>query len=442
MDGIQIRRIYSVSNDPKPHTSKRAPPMYNALPDHRHIRLLSYKYLPDENEIKIQCNLITKSLDEITSSDLKYWALSYVWGDPDDTVAIACDGKDFSITRNLHALLINLFKTNEMEKPRSGYIWADAICINQGDDEEKTLQVRLMQDIFSHADHVVAWLGEESESIESGFTFLRPFFATRRKYKLVDFETQEEYLDDGSVDVNSAEAVRLGIPGRTDKVWADVGILLSNPWFSRVWVVQEALMAETLTFLCGTTTLPAEMLMPFADSKSEVGMFMDRMPLRSLAPWWVNASYLGILKRKLDRGDTLRMLDILVFTQGFEASDARDKVFAMVGLAADIDNTFIDYSQQDPRPMLVPLAKHLLGDPDEGGASCPSMKPLGYAGEAKTMTDLPSWVANWTSPDDYMTPYWTMFDENNDDHPTSTEKKCTDQFAQVTNDDVNDMMFH
>ena len=130
--------------------------MYSPLQDHRDIRLLSYRYLPDEDEVTIQCSLTTKSLDEIISSEIKYWALSYVWGDLDDTVAIICNGNRLSITRNLHALLVNLFETSEMEKPEPSYLWADAICIDQMDNGEKTQQVRLMQDIFSHADHVVA----------------------------------------------------------------------------------------------------------------------------------------------------------------------------------------------------------------------------------------------------------------------------------------------
>ena len=159
----------------------QAPYIYKTLPNPRDIRLLSYQYLPDENEVTIECSLVTKSLDEITSSEMKFWALSYVWGNPDDTVAIICDGQRLSITRNLHALLVNLFKMNEMEKPESGFLWADAICINQMDDEEKTLQVRLMQNIFSHADHVVAWLGEGSESVKPGFAFIRELSATMEK---------------------------------------------------------------------------------------------------------------------------------------------------------------------------------------------------------------------------------------------------------------------
>ena len=418
----------------------QTPYIYNALHNPRDIRLLSYQYLPDENEVTIQCNLITKSLDEIISLGLGYWALSYVWGNPNDTVAIICDGQRLSITRNLHALLVNLFETDEMEKPQSGYVWADAICINQRDDEEKTLQVRLMQDIFSHADHVVAWLGEDSESVRRAFAPIRQIFALMEKYVLVNPETQEEYFHYDSLDTTEAEAIRSGMPRRNDKVWSDIALLMSNSWFSRVWVVQEALMAKTMTFLCGTTTLPAKILFPVADHMMELDVFHERLPAHLLASWFMNASYLGGLDSRHRRGDTLKIFDILSDTQNFEASDTRDKVFAVVGLATDIDDTFIDYSQKDPGPMLVRLAKHILGIPDQGGASYPFLEMVGYAGSTTAIIDVPSWVADWTSSDTIPTLFWDPFCYGDDDDPNLSGNERTSQFAQVTEDNVSEMM--
>jgi len=38
-------------------------------------------------------------------------------------------------------------------------MWIDAICINQGDDEEKSKQVTRMRDVYKLARRVVVWLG-------------------------------------------------------------------------------------------------------------------------------------------------------------------------------------------------------------------------------------------------------------------------------------------
>ena len=41
-------------------------------------------------------------------------------------------------------------------------LWVDAVCINQQDDMEKSEQVKMMRDIFSSAQKVLAWSGEAS----------------------------------------------------------------------------------------------------------------------------------------------------------------------------------------------------------------------------------------------------------------------------------------
>jgi hypothetical protein len=49
------------------------------------------------------------------------------------------------------------------EKLESFLLWADAICINQ-EDEEKVGQISRMGDIYRLADRVYAWLGENRKS--------------------------------------------------------------------------------------------------------------------------------------------------------------------------------------------------------------------------------------------------------------------------------------
>lgn len=63
-----------------------------------------------------------------------YTALSYTWGDTTTTptVPIKCEGQVLHIAENLAAGLQVLWKEGE-----SVYVWADAVCINQNDVEEK-----------------------------------------------------------------------------------------------------------------------------------------------------------------------------------------------------------------------------------------------------------------------------------------------------------------
>jgi hypothetical protein len=41
-------------------------------------------------------------------------------------------------------------------------IWVDAVCINQGDDIEKSQQVQVVYSIYEKAKQVVSWLGHSS----------------------------------------------------------------------------------------------------------------------------------------------------------------------------------------------------------------------------------------------------------------------------------------
>ena len=55
-------------------------------------------------------------------------------------------------------------------------MWVDAICINQADREERSLQVRNMRQIFSRADHVVCWVGEGNQDVAEAVRGI--FYAT------------------------------------------------------------------------------------------------------------------------------------------------------------------------------------------------------------------------------------------------------------------------
>jgi hypothetical protein len=86
-----------------------------------------------------------------------FTALSYVWG-TGGTASICCNGASFAITPNCQEALLSL---------RSIYgaicIWVDAICINQGDNAEKDMQIPIMGEIYTWANVVYVWLGPEDD---------------------------------------------------------------------------------------------------------------------------------------------------------------------------------------------------------------------------------------------------------------------------------------
>src|SRR5271154_5593478 len=102
------------------------------------------------NDSPITCSLQVASLDD----NLEYETLSYVWGDPKKTKPITVGGEIFNATDNLVDFLGCLRQQTAVR-----FLWADAICIDQGNAEEKSGQIGLMSRIYRQAKEAHIWFG-------------------------------------------------------------------------------------------------------------------------------------------------------------------------------------------------------------------------------------------------------------------------------------------
>lgn len=128
------------------------------LHENREIRIVTI--LPSlDSCASIRCTTGKISLNNSPG----YHALSYTWGDPTVSVPIFVDDVEIQVTTNLEAALRH-FRPKELptQYPELRW-WIDAICINQSDPVERSHQVQLMRDIYSHASIVIVWLGEERD---------------------------------------------------------------------------------------------------------------------------------------------------------------------------------------------------------------------------------------------------------------------------------------
>ena len=103
------------------------------------------------------------------TKDQGFSALSYTWESSEKASSVILDGHHFSVTKNLEAALRCIRKYNKLgldtERTHGSEEawWIDAICINQGNIEERNQQVTMMRRIFKRAEKVDVWLGEESD---------------------------------------------------------------------------------------------------------------------------------------------------------------------------------------------------------------------------------------------------------------------------------------
>ena len=207
------------------------PFVYDPLPA-GYIRLLTptSSETADGHIWKLQ----TLALDQ---KNLEFDALSYVWGSASELLDIYLDGYVAQVHRNLHTALPYLARRGDVRPVRP--IWIDAICINQADHEEKMAQIREMNRVYKQAKKVWVWLGttKYQERIPDALRFLKELAEYKRSRQFEGIDDEEERLNLESVEM----PLRLALYH-----------IVSNDWFGRLWVIQEAALAQDLSFLCGS----------------------------------------------------------------------------------------------------------------------------------------------------------------------------------------------
>jgi hypothetical protein len=213
------------------------------------MRLL--KLLPGKTHDLIHLELFTAELE----SAPPYEAISYCWGDPDDQEEILCCGQTMYITKSL-ATGLKCFR-----QPEARILWADAVCIDQSDDQEKGHQVNMMANVYDHASAVLVWLGEASTlAAEKAFRLIRKF------NRHIDSKILESEF------ANTAWEALENVPklGTRSQLFQDdseseaLRDFFRRPWFSRLWVLQEVALASSASVYYGATSISLSEVVQFA----------------------------------------------------------------------------------------------------------------------------------------------------------------------------------
>jgi hypothetical protein len=197
----------------------------STLNDSDEIRLL---YLaPRSLNERITCVTLHVTL----SSKPRYEALSYEWGS-NETKTITLNGDDYDIRTNLFDALRRLRWEREER-----ILWVDAICINQHDVRERNHQVSRMASIYSQARHVVVWLREPLDcGIALGF---------------LESIAENELEETINHVFRTERSSKWGL-----QVLKGIQALSRKQYWTRLWVVQEALLASNTKIQCGPYCVP------------------------------------------------------------------------------------------------------------------------------------------------------------------------------------------
>jgi Heterokaryon incompatibility protein (HET) len=242
------------------------------------IRVL--QLLPSTDESKpLRCKLLEYLFEHVDTTNHVYEALSYVWGGEQKPKSIIITevqndehqevDSELAVTQSLHAALSHL---RHRQFPR--FLWVDAICIDQVNDEEKEHQIQLMPVIYARARCVLVWLGEAQDDsdmvlesirfasegaaeqeLKTASRFLqhpRDRTQTLKRKKLQPTEatlsrvSKRKVTDLHDFRVDKSTHKRQASPRRANSsIQCDINVdhlrqaiqkLLNRPWFRRMWV--------------------------------------------------------------------------------------------------------------------------------------------------------------------------------------------------------------
>ena len=305
---------------------------YDVLPSEpHHVRLLRLLPLSGAH---IQVSLDTFAHDTCP----EYEAVSYAWGPPTDINTILVNGGTLEIRRNLWHFL-DIVSRGQLRHPeeelfyRPHFLWIDQISINQSLTLEKNHQVQQMASIFKRASRVIMWVGPGCEGEQD---VLRRLFVAKAA-----FSVSENDLDrscDEGLTLRSQEKELL------EKELDAFSTLFSQPYWTRLWTVQEMLLAKSRILGFGHYCMD----------------WFELFKFKTIFSLWNYASCIDVPRDHALSNTVIRdhlwamggyeplpadLCSVLNRYSSLACEDPRDKVFGLLALVRSGDVPAIDYSR-------------------------------------------------------------------------------------------------
>jgi hypothetical protein len=247
------------------------------------IRLLK---LHKDKEGPVHCEVKVFPLD----SAPEYIALSYRWGPPLPLHNLFIGDKALKIRDILNSCLL------ELREDVDTWLWIDQICIAQTDTTERNHQVGMMSRIYSNGTSVIIWLGD----------------------------------------------IALAAPGEIDRFndqdldRESVLVLLENTYFTRLWIVQEIILARRVKIRINGGRCVAW-------SKLQAAyLSLGEFRFRSNFP----AQYLCHISNRDSEQDRYRPLCLCIpYFLKSDCEDPRDRVYSLMGVVKEKDRITVDYNK-------------------------------------------------------------------------------------------------
>ncbi|TQS33111.1 hypothetical protein Golomagni_06556, partial [Golovinomyces magnicellulatus] len=400
------------------------------------IRLLELLPLQDQDQGILQGRLVVVKLHALP----QFTALSYCWNENGDANHFDITPGTMRKTQNpIEAIsqmhhkvvyfeaptpFINIESQGVIRITRSLYdglgriqarnhgtstmLWIDQICINQQDLAEKAVQVSLMKEIYTRAESVLIWLGDDDYSNQGqlGVSFAETLS------DILQQGPKKPSFDDMDITHTIFMPYKETIPQVHNHIaeYAALAKLVGRQWFARSWIVQEVAANANKTVLCGTAEIEFTKL---ANALLYCIKFTDGIFAATLDVSPESKDNAKTFQAMAQSASTVsRLLDVMERHRHCKATLASDKVFAFLNISSDhtLLDINIDYTSC-AKSVYVNTAKSILRHYDDldilSFAGTPPdtatiVSEITHSGHTKgcpvscTMSDIPSWVPDWS----------------------------------------------
>ncbi|KAE9364093.1 HET-domain-containing protein [Stipitochalara longipes BDJ] len=352
-----------------------------------------YKYSPlSLREIRLLCRLPGQDLSDdilrfqmvhasLEDNGLQFVAISYTWGVLTRRIPIFIGDQSFHVYESAHQIL--------SRADPSIYVWIDAVCINQDDNNEKSQQLPLMGDIYSKAIGVGIWLGPAADNSDFAISFIGQL---REVLPTMSPTNSEGYSF-------RAELERKTGSRKGDWKWESVYKFLERAWFTRIWVVQEvALSTGKVRFACGDSSIAWQDLLGFLESLNKYNALAfvskanpnDDDPLSNLTPP-AAIRHIGLIValHSLKRNRSLGLETAIQFSNHCESTNPRDKIYGLYGLASVDDPEIAADYNKTAQQVYIQVTRHLM----TRNCSLGLLSDAGISFERR-LSSIPSWIPN------------------------------------------------
>lgn len=374
-------------------------------PDDREIRLVRFVGGANESQGSYSLQMVTAELNDNPS----YSAVSYTWGTSTPAVPIRLNDESFQIAENLHYALTQVSRNLQS----SEWLWIDAVCIDQNNLDERSWQVAQMRDIFQDADLVYICLGNSADDSDLIMDLAQSFGREAKSAGVLELWTDfmpwvkrvPTVPDDPNGGSTFAFISKLLACERflDRRVPGAVISLLNRPNWYRSWIVQEISLAGQGRVLCGDRSIDLDEFHATLTAIyfAKISRFARQHPLwNNFGAGFHNNNIFHapclVVRRGHSHGKHLTLLELLLSDMRgagegrsfYAASDARDIIYALLGIAGDTDLLGIRPDYRKPvEQVYAAVTKAMI-------THCPGYR-LEYCSFPKETPRLPSWVPDW-----------------------------------------------